>query len=223
MSQELEIHIKGGRCKVFEGPSRRVLYTTEEALGLHLLKLNPQNQSSVELWWVDMLGTRGLAIASVGAQMVCLQTFPSHQRTLPYRRNDTQRDYTATIPDVLMATNFKDGRLQKASLWTVRQDALPTLSATSTSPALAYWPYGNVYNHGGICWGTTPIQDIHSPQETFEAFFASGFNGDLFAFNNHGLLNFLDEVKAQGGVFPRQPAANHTQTCATVAQAIVRL
>lgn len=223
MSTEMEIHIKDGRVKVFEGPSRRVLHTTEEALGLSLLKLNPQNQGNVELRWVDMLGTRGLAIAPSGSRVLCLQTFPSHKRTLPFRRGDMSRDYTVTIPDVLMATNFKDGGLQKASLWVVRKDFLPKLSATSTDPTLCYWPYGNVYSHGGICWGTTPVRDIHSPQEAFDAFFNSGFNGDLFAFNGNGLLNFLDGVKKDGGDFPLREAAAHTQNCAAVAQTIARL
>lgn len=225
MSQEMEIVIRDGRVKVFEGPSRRVFYTTEEALGLSLLKLNPSaNTGSAELRWVDMLGTRGLAIASSGSRLVCLQTFPSHQRTIPFRRGDVSRDYTVTVPDVLMATNFKDGSLQKASLWTVKTGFMSKLSATSMDPTLAYWPYGNVYNHGGICWGTTPIRDIHSPQDAFEAFFNSGFNGDLFAYTSTGLLNFLDGVKKDnGGVYPLLTADRHTQNCAAVAQSIVRL
>lgn len=221
--QDMEIHITGGKVKVFEGPARRVFHTTEEALGLSLLKLNPSSQGNVELRWLDMLGTRGLAVAPSGSRLVCVQTFPSHTRTLPYRRGDTSRDYTVTIPDVLMATNFKDGALIKASLWTVRKDFLSKLSVTSTDPALTYWPYGNVYSHGGICWGTTPIRDIHSPQDAFEAFFASGFNGDLFTFNNLGLLNFLEMVKKDGGVYPVHEAARYTQNCAAVTQGIARL
>lgn len=222
--QDMEIHIKDGRVKVFEGPTRRVMHTTEEALGIALLKLNPQNHGTVELRWVDMLGTRGLAVASSGSRLVCLQTFPSHTRTLPFRRGDINRDYTVTIPNLLMATNFKDGSLQKASLWTVRADFMNKLSATSTDPTLAFWPYGNVYNHGGICWGTTPVRDIHSPQDAFDAFFSSGFNGDLFAFNGTGLMNFLEGVKKDsGGVFPLQEPSRHTQSCASVVQAIVRV
>lgn len=221
--QDREIHIKDGRVKVFEGPSRRVMYTTEEALGLSLLKLNPQNVGNVELRWVDMLGSRGLAIAPSGSRLVCLQTFPAHQRTIPFRRGDVSREYTVTIPDVLMATNFKDNSLQKASLWVVRPDFLKKLTATSTDPTLAYWPYGNVYTHGGICWGTTPVRDIHTPQDAFDAFFTSGFNGDLFAYNSTGLLNFLDTVKRDGGAFPLWPAERYTQTCASVVQAIARL
>lgn len=223
MATELEVHISGGRCKVFEGASRRVFYTTEEALGLSLLKLNPQNQGSVELWWVDMLGSRGLAIAASGSRTLCLQTVPSHTRTIPFRRGDTNRDYTVIIPDTLMATNFKDGALQKASLWTVKAGFLPKLSATSADPTLAYWPYGNVYSHGGICWGTTPVRDIHSPQEAFDAFFTSGFNGDLYAYDSRGLLNFLDTVKKAGGTYPLQSAERHTQSVAAVAQTIARL
>ncbi len=221
--QDMEIHIKDGRCKVFEGPSRRVLYTTEEALGLALLKLNPQNQGSVDLRWLDMLGTRGLAVAPSGTRLVCLQTFPSHQRSLPYRRGDVSREYTVTIPDVLMASSFKDGSMQKASLWIVRPGFREKLSVTSNDPTLSYWPYGNVYNHGGICWGTTPVRDIHTPQDAFDAFFTSGFNGDLYAYDGAGLLNFLDTVKKGTGVFPVQPAERFTQTCASVVQNITRL
>lgn len=222
--QDMEIHISGGKCKVFEGPSRRVFHTTEEALGLSLLKLNPQNQGTVELRWLDLLGSRGLAVAPSGSRLVCLQTFPSHTRTIPFRRGDVNREYTVTIPDVLMATSFKDSALQKASLWCVRAGMLPKLSATSADPTLTYWPYGNVYSHGGICWGTTPIREIHTPQDAFDAFFTSGFNGDLFAYNGSGLLNFLDGVKKDSkGVFPVWEASRYTQTCASVAQSIARL
>lgn len=221
--QNMEIHITDGKVKVFEGSSRRVFHTTEEALGLSLLKLNPANQGTVELRWVDLLGSRGLAVAPSGSRLICLQTFPSHKRTLPFRRGDVNRDYTVTIPDVLMATNFKEGSLQKASLWVVRPGFLDKLSVTSSDLALAYWPYGNVYGHGGICWGTTPIQDIHGPQDAFDAFFNSGFNGDLFAFNSQGLLNFLEGVKKDGGAFPLQPMERHTQTCAAVVQTITRV
>lgn len=222
--QNMEIHIADGKVKVFEGPSRRVFHTTEEALGLSLLKLNPASQGHVELQWLDMLGSRGLAVAPSGPRLLCLQTFAAHKRTLPFRRGDTNRDYTVTIPDVLMATNFKDGGLQKASLWAVRPGFLDKLSVTSTEPTLAYWSYGNVYNNGGICWGTTPVRDIHSPQEAFDAFFTSGFNGDLFAFDSTGLLNFLERTKKNnGGVYPVQTMDRYTMPCATVAQAIARL
>lgn len=221
---DMEIHIKGGKVKVFEGPARRVFHTTEEALGLSLLKLNPsEGGATVELRWVDLLGSRGLAIAPAGGKLVCLQTFPSHKKTLNYIRGDVNQPFTVTIPDVLMATNFKDGHLQKASLYVVKPQMLGKLSTTSTDPTLTYWPYGNVYSHAGICWGTTPIRDIHSPQEAFDAFFSSGFNGDLFAMDSSGLLNFLKARAAGDGIYPVQPASSFTVNCVSVAQAIARV
>lgn len=222
---EMEIHIKDGKVKVFEGTARRVFHTTEEALGLSLLKLNPASGGgTVELKWVDLLGQRGLAIAPVGGKLLCLQTFAAHKRTIPYRKNDLSQDFTVTIPDILMASNFKDGNLQKAMLYVVKPGMLSKLSVTSTDPTLTYWPYGNVYSHAGICWGTTPIRDIHSPQDAFDAFFASGFNGDLFAFAGHaGLLNFLKAMAAGDGVYPTLPPASFGGNCAAVAQSIARL
>jgi hypothetical protein len=50
------------------------------------------------------------------------------------------------------------------------------------SDILYSFPYGNVYDHGGICWGTANIPKIAKPMDlvgVLAAFFDSNFNGDL--------------------------------------------
>jgi hypothetical protein len=52
----------------------------------------------------------------------------------------------------------------------------------SWNDPLFSFPYGNVYDHGGICWGTAAIPKITRPMDligALSAFFDSNFNGDL--------------------------------------------
>ncbi len=225
MSHNLDITIRDGRCKVIEGAARRVLHTTEESLGLYLLRLNPAtaaNTSNVR--WLDMLATRGIAIATVGDRMLALQTFPAELRTIAYVRGDARKDHKVVPPEMLMATAFREGRLQKATLWAIKPGHRERLTPTTQDNVLAYYPFGNVYNHGGICWGTTPIRDISTPQEAFDAFFNSGFNGDLFA--HGGGAGGLQPMLAGLGSshkFPEIASASFTKSVASVAQEIARI
>ena len=73
----LEIHIKDGQCKVIEGLGRRVFRTTEEALGLALLRLNPAAAGNIDLAWMDFLADRGVAMALSGDRVLALLKYPS--------------------------------------------------------------------------------------------------------------------------------------------------
>lgn len=182
MNQQLEIHIKDGKCKVFEGPSRRVFFATEESIGLALLRLNPSSMTgAVDIHWQDFLADRGVAMALSGDRVLTMLLYPSQKRTIQYIRGETREDYTLTFPTLLMAVSFRAGRMEKSQLWCVKPGMEKKLSTGSSDPALAMFPYGNVYAHGGICWGTTPIKDIRQPSDAIEAFFNSGFNGDLYS------------------------------------------
>lgn len=212
----LDIQIRQGKVKVIEGARRQVFHTTPESLGLALLRLNPNAgvAQAGDIMWTDMLGSRGLAMGVIGGRTLALQTTPAHTRTIQYRRGDVNREFTVNLPDVLMASHFNDGRLQKASLWIVKPGFLNRVTTTSADASLAPYIFGNVYGHGGICWGTTPVREIHTPQEAFDAFFNSGFNGDLFAGPGGSLLTCLQTA----GAFPAVAAATFTKTVPSVIQ-----
>jgi hypothetical protein len=176
----LEIHIKDTQCRVIEGPARRVRYTTPEAVALALLQLRPENtRFAGATRWMDYLAGRGVAIGLVNDSLVGLLTYPAMMRTIPYRHT-AQKDHIAEFPPLLMASHFKAGKLVKSSLWVIKASAMPTLGISVTASVLAPFPYGNVYDHGGICWGSASTKDVREPDETIQTFFQSGFNGDLF-------------------------------------------
>lgn len=222
---EMEIKIKDGRCRVMDGTTKRVFYTTEESMGLYLLKLNPaaQGNGASGAQWVDQLGQRGIAVGRIGDRTLTLTVYPSKKRDILFGRGDTTRTFTVTLPDLLMACSFKDTKFQKALLYVVKSGQTPQLAVPNTGAQLMYYPYGNVYNHGGICWGSTPLKDIHTPDDAFEAFFGSAFNGDLYAYNTNGLLNFLTALSGPEKAFPL-PVDSYFQTSVqTVVQGICRL
>lgn len=219
---DLDISIKGGRCKVTEGPTKRVFHTTEELLGLYLLRLNPATSgASSAVKWVDQLGKRGMAVGTLGDKTLTLTVFPANKRTIAFGRGDTNKEYTVTLPDVFMPCAFKDGRLMKALMYIIKPGQKDRLSVTNSDGQLSFYPYGNVYNHGGICWGSTSLRDVRTPDEAYEAFFGSAFNGDLYSFNALGLLNFLNGLKGDAA-FPPMADTAYVTSVQTAVQALTR-
>jgi Prokaryotic E2 family D len=104
------------------------------------------------------------------------------------------------MPPTLMLMTMTARQLVSSSLWVVKAGMEKKLHVGSTDPTLAAFPYGNVYSHGKICWGDTPIRELHHPQEVEDAFFQSGFNGDLTYLGNCGagertLPDLIKQVK----------------------------
>lgn len=223
MNTELEIHVKkDGRVKVFEGPERRVFHSTEEAVGLALLKLNPE-QVHTEAKWVDFLPQKGIAIGTVGNKSLTLLACPPVERTVTIRRgSETETEHKIHTPALLFATRFERGRLVKSMLFVIKKEFEKRLTVASTDPAvLAPFPYGNVYTHGGICWGTTRTQDLAHPSEVEGAFFGSGFNTDLFTTAcGGGDRSFHAMIERTKGVLP--VPTTYTKAVANVAQDIAR-
>ena len=228
----LEIHIKDGQCKVIEGIGRRVFRTTEEALGLALLRLNPATATgNIALNWTDFLADRGVAMALSGDRALTLLKYPSFTRSIVYRRGDSEtQNYNITFPPLLWAMSFRTGRLVKSQLWAIKAGMESRLSTTGTENVLACFPYGNVYAHGGVCWGTTRLTDVRQPGDVHETFFASEFNGDLYTrsyigVRDEGLQGYLHRITNGGqatGILNQPVESTFTTSVSAVTQDIAR-
>lgn len=225
MSRELQIHIKDGKCKVIEGAAKRVFWSTEEAVGLALLKLNPTLQATISVPWQDFLAARGVAFAAAGDKSLNLIVYTNQKRTIQFRRGSgVGQELVIKLPPLLVATSFKDNHLVKTQLWVIKPGMENRLSTTSTDATLCPFPYGNVYSHGGVCWGTTLIRDLRQPGEVVDAFFNSGFNGDLYTASYLGIrdVQLPDLIARVGEDLPVPPATMYTKSVATMAQEINR-
>jgi hypothetical protein len=167
-------------CRIVEGAARRVFYATPEAVGLCLLGINPQS-AATHLQWTDYLTARGVAFGASGHHTYVLMVCPAQRRILPWKSGSNPVvEMPAQVPPVLFSVVMRDQHLARATLHVIKPGWEQRLSVGMSDLVLAVFPYGNVYAHGGICWGTTPIQDITQPSDVEGAFFTSGFNGDLY-------------------------------------------
>ena len=154
----------------------------------------------------------------------------SFARFIPYQRAETEQDFSVTFPPLLWAVSFKARKLTKSQLWVIKAGMETRLSTTSTDNALACFPYGNVYAHGGVCWGTTRLNDVKQPGDVHEAFFASDFNGDLYTrqyinVREDGLFGYLTRITGAGrqtSVLNLPIESLYTKSVAAVVQDIVR-
>lgn len=227
---QLQIEVFADRCRVLEGASKRVFYATPESLGLALLRLAPEQASrGLNVSWMDYLGDRGIAMTVAGESCITLLTFPVAMREVPYRRAGVASlDFSAVFPPLLLATHFKNGRLLKSSLWVIKAGFEKKLGISSVENCLAPFPYGNVYDHGGICWGTTPIKDLRTPAEVLPAFFDSGFNGDLWSPNSvpdarNSLASYVVYLEAKNNVALSLPMdRRYTKSMTALVQDIIR-
>ena len=148
---------------------------------------------------------------------------PAGERTIPYGRS-TRRDIKATFPNILFGVRFDNSKLVKATVWCIKPDWEKKLTAGSTEPVLAPFPYGNVYGHGGICWGSTHITDLRQPYEVQDVFFTSGFNGDLYSpgslgVNDPSLGELVTRTKAQ---LPAPISGSYNKSVQQMAQELAR-
>jgi hypothetical protein len=208
---EIQINHENGLCRILEGEARRVFYSTPEAVGLRLLNLGTPNQVA-NLQWVDCLATKGVAFGARGDATYVLTTIPAQERVVTYRRSSAGTEYKCTFPPLLFSLKFFEGHLNKSSLWVIKPGFEAKLSVLSAEHTLCAFPYGNVYNHGGVCWGEILLRDIRQPIDAEQAFFASGFNGDLFHPYYLGATDsyFPDMAIRTKGILPIPPANMYT-------------
>ena len=223
MSEQLEIHLKDGTCKIFQGQARRVFYSTDEALALALLKMRPAN-SDHQIQWADFLPSHGIAFGVTGHKTITLICVPEVTRTIRWEKAEISVNLTVCTPPLLWAVKMVGSKLIKTQLWLIKKGFEQKLSTTLPDHCLHYFPYGNVYNYGDVCWGHANINQIKHPSEVDGAFFSSVFNGDLWAPLAFGaadtrLYNLVDRV---GKELPIPPAANYVTSVASVVREMVR-
>ena len=79
-----------------------------------------------------------------------------------------------------LAVSMEREHLIKALLYVIQPEQDTKLTVALGTSCLAPFPYGNVYNHATICWGTTAVGDIHHSTDVEEMFFGTTFNKDLW-------------------------------------------
>lgn len=203
---DMDVSIKGSQCKVIYGPAKRVIYTTEEALGLALLGLNENNSSGQTFDWMDFLQSHGLAICCRGTKSMTIHLSPSKMRTILYTVSSSGagEKLVMTTPPLLITSVFDNKRLVNSGMFVVKAGLEHKLSVTLQEAVLAHFPYGNVHNHGGICWGHAATADIKNPIDVEESFFNSAFNHDLFDPASCGVVDASlgTMVKRTEGILP---------------------
>lgn len=220
----MEIHLKDGLCKVVEGEGKRTFFSTEEAVGLFLLKHNPES-AIAQVNWQDFLRSKGLAFAMQGIKALTLLVTPAQTKTITYGPSGSVHEAVVKVPAMLWASKLQGTVLVRSSIWCIKPGFEPQLSVESTDPCLAAWPYGNVYNHGGVCWGTTNTREIRQATEIEDLFFGSVFNGDLSYITNcgvaeHSLSTLLTRLGKKDAVLPSP--TNYPQNVAQVTKDLLR-
>mgnify|MGYP001589403748 CR=1 FL=1 len=223
MSQQLEIHLNDSICKVYQGNARRVFYSTEEAVALALLKIKPTSLTN-QVQWADFMAGSGIAFGVIGNKTITLIQSPARTRTIHWEKLETSVDLTVDIPPLLWAIKMIGPKLVKTQLWLVRNGFEQKLSVISTDACLHYFPYGNVYSHGGVCWGHVEVNAIKHPSEVEETFFKSSFNNDLWAplalsITDARLPDLVQKVKTK---LPVPPAASYTKSVVSVIHEMVK-
>ena len=197
MNQQLEIHLNGDTCKVIEGAAKRTYFSTPEAVGLALLRIDTSTVAAANLKWTDFLASNGVAFGAMGNKVLTLFVTPTKQRTISYAGVPT-RQFLVNLPPMLYAVCMTGGRFSNAKIYIINPVQVNKLSITGTNNTLATFPYGNVYSDGRVCWGSTKVSEITRPQDVEEAFFGSTFNGDLWYMGGSGGLPAM--VEATKGV-----------------------
>ena len=212
--EPLEIHVlKNGRCRVFQGEARRVFYSTEEAVALALLKVNPAQEDVGSMTWMDFLTTHGIAIGRRGTTIITMMVRPAKMRTVPWRATrhgeEPLQSLVATFPPLLILTRMVDAKLVKSFMYMIQPGKEQSLTTRGSDRCLVPFPYGNVYDYGKICWGTVATTEIAHPCEVEDLFFKSGFNGDLWTADVLDIedASLADLVERTGGDLPSPPVS----------------
>ena len=219
---EMDISIREGKCKVIYGPAKRIVHTTEQAVGLVLLGM-ANRTGGAPSQWQDFLQTHGIAVGQSGNKALTLYVSQAKQRTILYRVGTTGGSkLVVTIPTLLIATAFEQGRLVHSKIFVIKAGLEHKLTTTLTEPILTAFPYGNVHDDGRVCWGSASTRDIKTPMDMEEIFFGSAFNHDLF---NRGTIGCSDPdlatlVSRVNGALPLPP--NYSRSIGQVVQDLGR-
>ena len=133
-----------------------------------------------------------------GANYTIAIEMPAKIRPLRYQRvNDRDRrtNEAAQIPFPICIFVFKVGSnaIRRSDLYCARN------AMQRVEDVLCYFPFGNVYSEGNICWGNTGLPTVSAPMglvSVINTFFDSVYNGDLFDRAN---IRTTDEIFGDGG------------------------
>ena len=223
-SERLEVHIENGLCKIFQGEARRVFYSTEEAVALALLKINPA-QDVGSMKWMDFLSTHGIAIGQRGTTVITVMAYPAKMRTVQWRATsrgeEPLQSLDAIFPPLLILTQMTGATLVKSFMYLIKPGKERLLNVTGSDPCLAPFSYGNVHVSGKICWGTVATNGIAHPSEVEDLFFKSGFNGDLWHLDVED-ESLADLVKRTEGRLPSPPVSAHNISVSYAMEVLAR-
>jgi len=138
-----------------------------------------------KLEWCDALNSHG--IAWTGTQATRLRMVvgwkQEERKSIFYRgmreAGPMTEELAITIPPRLWVLSWQGGALQESRLYVCKEE-FPMAVVDDTTQIEPY-PGGNVYEHGGICWGSTPLPtfSIGAQAAVDHLFFTSLFNGDV--------------------------------------------
>lgn len=86
----------------------------------------------------------------------------------------------AAFPDLLFLFTVRGGKLSASFCFAIKRDNSGMIEPVSR---LCYYPFGNVYDNGKICWGNTVLPQIGCMKDTeklIQAFFDAETNNDLY-------------------------------------------
>jgi len=158
-----------------------------------------QQQAPTGLIPLSTNHTRFGLITSAGTSIV--EVLPPTLRTLRVSGPETRKitDLPVIVPERIWVGTLAARRLERPANDTVagqvqeltRHDRLEDATAFSRMGLYVFrrrdariyaWPFDNVYNHGGVCWGLVPSETIKGAgtlQGLDELFLRSVFNADL--------------------------------------------
>ena len=165
------------RCRVTTDAAQESFYSTPQLVALGLLRHVSEASTFI---WHDYLATHNLAIGHTNTQVIYVGILPRQARTIQWYGDNSSPPHhlTFTFPRCLLIIVTKACRTHYTELYTIADDAFPTI--TCPDPCLIPYPYGNVYEDGHICWGSISTATILTLPALEAAFFASGFNRDLW-------------------------------------------
>jgi hypothetical protein len=149
--------------------------------------------------WVDLLGSHGVAMVKTAQNVQLILARPREFRNSEWPHLDeTQGRYIRKrlrieFPPQLWRLQYNNGFHASSQLFLTPE----LVTSLESSIPIHRFPYGNVYEHGGICWGAVRAVNRmkdNDPNALIDLFWNSGFNKDL------GRSFYIGE-KAYNGVY----------------------
>jgi len=128
---------------------------------------------------------------------------PAKVRPIRYTRyNDRDRRTTDTaqipFPVCLFVFSVRSNTIRRTNMFCARNPI------QRLEDRLCFFPFGNVYGDGNICWGSAHLPNISTPMElvgVINIFLDSNYNGDLFERSHYRQPSRLEEGEPEPADF----------------------